>query len=168
VYIMEAHASDVWQMPSNVKQNIIVASPRNAEERTAVADSCVRNLHIEIPALVDNFRNSTEAAYTGWPDRLYVIGADGRVAYKSGPGPFGFHPQEVAGTLRKLLGEPRHGVAAHPALQSDCLPHVQPGQSAFQLAPVLFAARHAFQMAPELRIPARAVGHGGGGGVGAE
>jgi len=30
-----------------------------------------------------------EAAYTGWPDRLHVIDVDGRVAYKSRPGPFG-------------------------------------------------------------------------------
>jgi hypothetical protein len=103
VYILEAHASDVWQMPSNIKQNIVFASPRSMEERTAVADSCVRNLHIEIPALLDGFRNATEAAYTGWPDRLYLIDRDGRVAYKSGPGPFGFHPQELQASLKRLL-----------------------------------------------------------------
>jgi type I thyroxine 5'-deiodinase len=103
VYILEAHASDVWQMPSNVKQNIVIASPRSADERTAVADSCVRNLHIEIPALVDNFRNTTEVAYTGWPDRLYLIDRNGRLAYKSGPGPFGFHPQDLEAALRRLL-----------------------------------------------------------------
>ena len=103
VYILEAHASDVWQMPSNVKQNIVIASPRSAGERTAVADSCVRNLHIEIPALVDNFRNTTEVAYTGWPDRLYLIDRRGRLAYKSGPGPFGFHPQDLEAALRRLL-----------------------------------------------------------------
>ena len=60
MYIQEAHSSDVWQMESNVKQHILVASPRSAEERAAVADSCVRNLHIAIPALVDDFRNTTE------------------------------------------------------------------------------------------------------------
>jgi hypothetical protein len=103
VYILEAHASDVWQMPSNVKQNIVFASPRNIEERTAVGDSCVRSLHIEIPALLDGFRDATEAAYTGWPDRLYLIDRDGRVAYKSGPGPFGFHPRELQAALTRML-----------------------------------------------------------------
>jgi len=107
VYIQEAHASDVWQMESNVKQHIVVASPRNAEERTAVADSCVRNLHIAIPALLDDFRNTTEVAYTGWPDRLYAIGRDGRVAYKSGPGPFGFHPKELEAALGRLVSAGR-------------------------------------------------------------
>jgi hypothetical protein len=101
---LEAHASDVWQMPSNVAQNVVFASPRNEGERTAVADSCVRKLHIEIPALLDNFSNTTEAAYTGWPDRLYVIDRNGRVAYKSSPGPFGFHPQQLESTLSRLIG----------------------------------------------------------------
>ena len=103
VYILEAHASDVWQMPSNIQQNIIIASPRNAGERTAVADSCVRKLRIEVPALIDNFRNTTEEAYTGWPDRLYLIDRNGRVAYKSSPGPFGFHPPELEAALRRVL-----------------------------------------------------------------
>jgi hypothetical protein len=90
-------------MPSNIKQNVIFSSPRTFEERTAVADSCVRNLHIEIPALIDGFHNVTETAYTGWPDRLYVVDRDGRVAYKSGPGPFGFHPQQLQDTLKRML-----------------------------------------------------------------
>src|SRR6202171_6515624 len=41
------------------------------EERT-LAESCVRKLGIRIPALVDDVVNGIEAAYTGWPDRLYV------------------------------------------------------------------------------------------------
>ena len=102
VYITEAHASDVWQMGSNVKQGVVFASPKSIGERESIANSCVRNLHIQFPALVDDFANSTETAYTGWPDRLYVIDRDGRVAYKSRPGPFGFHPDEVARTLRGL------------------------------------------------------------------
>jgi hypothetical protein len=43
-----------------------------------------------------------ESAYTGWPDRMYLIAADGRVLYKSKPGPFGFHPQDLAAALQKL------------------------------------------------------------------
>jgi hypothetical protein len=101
VYIQEAHSSDLWQMESNVKQNVVFANPRSLEERESVAGSCVRNLHIEIPALIDAIRNSTETDYTGWPDRLYVIDRDGRVVYKSHPGPFGFHPEEMEPYLKK-------------------------------------------------------------------
>jgi type I thyroxine 5'-deiodinase len=103
VYIVEAHASDVWQMDSNVKQGVVFAMPKSLGEREAVADSCVRKLHIEIPAVVDDFENSTEKAYTGWPDRLYVIDRDGRVAAKTQPGPFGFHPAEVEQVLKAIL-----------------------------------------------------------------
>ena len=89
-------------MESNVRQNIIFTNPKSLEEREAVAGSCIRNLHIEIPALIDDIRNSTEAAYTGWPDRLYVIDRDGRVVYKSKPGPFGFHPLDMEPVLSRV------------------------------------------------------------------
>ena len=99
VYIQEAHASDGWQMDSNVKDKVVYAYPTSYDERGELAGTCVVRLGIEIPALVDNFDNSTERAYTAWPDRIYVIDRDGRVRYKTGPGPFGFNPRQV----RRLL-----------------------------------------------------------------
>ena len=101
MYIQEAHPSDVWQMAVNLRQNVVFASPKSYEERGEIAGACVRNLHLKIPALLDPFENPTERAYTGWPDRLYVIDRDGRVAYKSKPGPFGFHPAEMEPVLAK-------------------------------------------------------------------
>jgi hypothetical protein len=108
VYITEAHPSDVWQMESNVKDSVVFASPKNEDERAYVAGACVRKLGIKLPAVLDEFGNSTEAAYTGWPDRLYLIDVQGRLAYKSKPGPFGFHPDELRAALVKTL-------AAQPA-----------------------------------------------------
>jgi hypothetical protein len=32
-----------------------------------------------------------------------VIGSDGRVAYKSQPGPFGFKPEDVEAALKRML-----------------------------------------------------------------
>jgi type I thyroxine 5'-deiodinase len=103
VYITEAHPSDVWQMQSNIKDNVVLASPKDEEERALVAGACVRKLGIEIPAVIDEFGNSTEQAYTGWPDRLYVIDAKGRVAYKAKPGPFGFKAEDLCAALEKLV-----------------------------------------------------------------
>ncbi len=80
-----------------------MASARSIEERCNVADTCLTKLSIRLPALIDDLDNSTEAAYTAWPDRLYVIDFDQRVAYKSKPGPYGFHPDDVAQTLKRLL-----------------------------------------------------------------
>jgi type I thyroxine 5'-deiodinase len=103
VYIQEAHPSDAWQLASNLRDKVVYASPRTAEERAEIAGACVRNLGLEIPALLDNPANTTEASYTGWPDRLYVIDREGRVAYKSAAGPFGFHPEGVRETLGRLI-----------------------------------------------------------------
>jgi hypothetical protein len=103
VYITEAHPSDVWQMESNVKEKVVFASPHSEEERAFVAGACVRTLGIEIPAVLDEFGNSTETAYTGWPDRLYLIDAGRRVAYKSRPGPFGFHADELKAAILKVV-----------------------------------------------------------------
>lgn len=102
VYITEAHPSDIWQMQSNVRDKVVVATPRNEDERAMVAGTCVRKLGIEIPALLDEFGDSTERAYTAWPDRLYLIDSSGQVAYKSKPGPFGFQPEELSAALSKI------------------------------------------------------------------
>ena len=102
VYISEAHPSDIWQMQSNVKDGVVFASPRSEEERGALAGTCVRKLGIEIPAVLDEFGNSTEAAYTAWPDRLYLIDASGRIVFKSKAGPFGFKPDDLQAALKKL------------------------------------------------------------------
>jgi len=101
VYITEAHPSDVWQMRSNVRDNVVFASPRNEDERAEIAGTCVRKLGIKFPAVLDEFGNSTERAYTGWPDRIYLIDAQGRVAYKSKPGPFGFKPDQLEAALSR-------------------------------------------------------------------
>jgi len=91
-------------MESNVKDKVVFASPKDEEERAYLAGACVRKLGLTMPAVLDEFGNSTERAYTGWPDRLYLIDARGRVAYKSKPGPFGFKPDDLKAALLRELG----------------------------------------------------------------
>jgi hypothetical protein len=104
VYITEAHPSDIWQMQSNIKDQVVFANPKNEEERAYIAGACVRKLGIKIPCVLDEFGNGTERAYTGWPDRLYLIDANGRIAYKSQPGPFGFEPDQLSAALARTVG----------------------------------------------------------------
>jgi len=104
VYIREAHPTDAWALASNEREGILLASPKDYAEKAGAARTCVRQLAIEIPALIDDFDSTTEIAYTAWPDRLYVIDRDGRIAYKARPGPFGFVPAEAEATLGRLLG----------------------------------------------------------------
>ncbi len=117
VYITEAHPSDVWQMESNLKDKVVFASPRNEDERGFVAGACVRKLGIEIPALLDEFGNSTETAYTAWPDRLYLIDRAGKVAYKSKPGPFGFNTDELKAAVSNVVSTQQSATAAAAPIQ---------------------------------------------------
>lgn len=103
VYITEAHPSDIWQMQSNIKDNVVFANPKSEEERAFVAGACVRRLGIKPPAVLDVFGNATENAYTAWPDRLYLIDSTGHVAYKSLPGPFGFKATELRAALMRIV-----------------------------------------------------------------
>jgi type I thyroxine 5'-deiodinase len=102
VYIVEAHPTDIWQMKSNLKDNVLFANPKTDEERAFVAGACVRKLGIKFPAVIDGIDNRTEVAYTGWPDRLYLIDRDGKVVFKSKPGPFGFKPDQLEAAIKKL------------------------------------------------------------------
>jgi len=103
VYIQEAHPIDAWQLDDNVKDDVLVATTKSDAERANVAGVCLTKLGIELPAVIDEADNRVERAYTGWPDRLYVIDRDGRVAYKSAAGPFGFKPAEVEASLKRLV-----------------------------------------------------------------
>jgi hypothetical protein len=76
-----------------------VHEPTTVEERLAVASSCAANLHVEMPTVVDEIDNAVASAYGGWPDRLYLVGADGRIAFQGGEGPFGFKPGELERAL---------------------------------------------------------------------
>jgi hypothetical protein len=103
VYIQEAHPIDGWQLDDNLEDDVLVSSTASDDERVQVAGVCMTKLGIELPAIVDEADDRVEQAYTGWPDRLYVIDIDGRIAYKSAAGPFGFKPSEVEATLKRLF-----------------------------------------------------------------
>jgi type I thyroxine 5'-deiodinase len=103
IYIQEAHSSDSWQVAVNERENIVFKDPQAYDERVDLAGTCSTQLGIEFPALVDTIDNSTESAYTSWPDRIYVIDANGRIAFKSDPGPFGFKAQQLSEVLSQLV-----------------------------------------------------------------
>lgn len=83
---------------------MVFATPRSREERAGIAGLCRRNLKIDLPVVVDGLDDGVGRAYAAWPDRLYVIDRGGRVAYKSGPGPFGFQTDGLRKALESLVG----------------------------------------------------------------
>lgn len=103
MYIREAHALDS-RSPAGGNGNPIVLDPRTKEERHEVAKVCMTKLELrDLPALIDDLDDTANEAYAGWPDRLYLIGRDGRVAYHGGRGPFGFAPDQLEAAIKAEL-----------------------------------------------------------------
>ena len=83
----------------------VVEDPVTQSERNQVAQVCMTKLALEpMPALVDDMDDTINANYAAWPERLFLIGKDGNIAYSGGPGPFEFRPDELDDAIRAELG----------------------------------------------------------------
>lgn len=87
-------------MGDGKKKLLKITQTESVEDRKETASRCTKTLKLSIPTLVDTKDNVANKAYAGWPDRMYVIGIDGKIAYQGGPGPRGFRPQEVEAWLK--------------------------------------------------------------------
>lgn len=104
VYIAEAHATDEWQLPANLDEDVLVAQHTTLEDRLAAARRGVERLRLTMPVLVDGMDDAVSEAFSAWPERLYVVERGGRIAYAGGPGPFEFDPGAAADVLVALTG----------------------------------------------------------------
>ena len=109
IYVREAHPSDGWWMESNQRVGIDLAQPLDQEQRVTVAQRCQSHLQISIPFLVDSTNDVAGTAYSGMPNRLYLIDSEGKITFKNGRGPFGFHTRELEQALIFLLNDPPAG-----------------------------------------------------------
>ena len=103
VYIREAHPEDGWVVSMNRDQDIRVDDPTTDTERQEVAATCALRLEIRMPVVVDATDDAIARAYGALPDRLYLIGQGGRVAFQGAPGPFGFQPDALAEAIDREL-----------------------------------------------------------------
>jgi hypothetical protein len=106
VYVREAHPTDGWVMASNTKVGVEVKQPTTYDERVKTCGLFTTKLKPTFPVLVDEIDDRVGHAYSGMPGRLYVIDTAGKVAYKSGRGPFGFLAGEMEQALAMALLEP--------------------------------------------------------------
>ena len=105
VYVREAHPTDGWVMESNTRLGVSVKQPTSTAERAEVCAQFRKKLNPGITVLVDEIGDPAGNAYSAMPARMYVIDAQGKVAYKSGRGPFGFKPGEAEQALLMSLME---------------------------------------------------------------
>ena len=104
VYIREAHAEGEDQVPRNLDEDVIFEQPTTSDERAEVAAACMLRHNFSFPMLMDNMENEAEEKYMSWPDRLYLIDSDGKIAYQGGMGPLYFDVDEFEQELKKLVG----------------------------------------------------------------
>jgi hypothetical protein len=102
IYIREAHPADGWSVQLNPRLRY-VKQPATSLQRFQVANSCVADLQISIPCLIDSMDNAAMEAYNALPDRLYLVGRNGRIAFKGRHGPFGFKPSELEAAIETEL-----------------------------------------------------------------
>jgi len=103
VYVRETKPVNGNRTASNDWAGVLVRQPADRQERRAVANQCCTTLGVTMPMVVDEINDRVARAYSGIPDRFYVIDRQGRVAYKSGRGPYGLKSGEMEQALILLL-----------------------------------------------------------------
>jgi hypothetical protein len=107
VYVQEAHPTDGWQTDSNIEEGVLFRQHQSYEEREEVAHTCSLGLDIQIPILIEEMDNAIDEAYGAAPERLYFIGADGKVVYQGGAGPHFFDLDQWEQMLEAYTGNQR-------------------------------------------------------------
>jgi hypothetical protein len=56
-----------------------------------------------VRSVVDSIDNRVDDLYAGWPERIYVVDAKGKIAYAGKKGHWGFDPPQAERALRRVL-----------------------------------------------------------------
>lgn len=91
VYIKEAHAEDS-NRPVGYAKELGIKKHTNFGERCQVAERLFADKELTMPCLVDGMNDEANKAYHAYPDRIFVIRKDGKLAVAAKRGPFGFKP----------------------------------------------------------------------------
>lgn len=106
VYIKEAHpdSDETARLVHNVRAGIRIDEAVTDTERALTARTMCHTLQTQMPCVVDGVDNRINDMYAAWPARVYIVNTDGKVYYRTNPGPEGFKPSEVRDALEHLLG----------------------------------------------------------------
>lgn len=103
VYVVEAHPTDGWNTPSNIEADIMYAQPQDLAQRAAIAQDWRRACGIANRIVLDWPDDRINRAWSGSPERLYVLDARKTVTFKSDQGPFeDGHLEDWASALEKV------------------------------------------------------------------
>ncbi len=106
LYIKEAHPEDSvggYRSSNNAAEGIVINQHIEIEDRAEEAATCVLRLNLKMPMALDDMSNQVEDAYRAFPDRLFLLDAEGRITYHSEQGPFGFLPGDWEAAIKDIL-----------------------------------------------------------------
>ena len=123
IYIREAHPIDEWRMASNEKDkdDVCYVQPKTLAQRVAIANDFTQRFKFPLPFGIDEMSNAANDAYAAWPERIYILDENAKVAYPGGIGPFQYHPEEARAWLAQRYGEVKHPAPA-PASPAPAAP----------------------------------------------
>lgn len=110
VYLAEAHAADS-KRPVPYAEKFKINKHTTFGERCIVAERLVKEKKLTIPCLIDNMDDGVAAAYKARPDRVFIVGVDGKLVLAGHRGPFGFRPgveaaEEWLASFREEMEKP--------------------------------------------------------------
>jgi hypothetical protein len=105
VYVREAHPGSTLSVIDEQKKEVLakIPQPDTLPARTQNAAACQRTFHLTLPVAVDDPDNTVGRAYAGWPNRVVIVGVDGRILHKTPPSPGGTKARQLRAWLEQNL-----------------------------------------------------------------
>ena len=75
------------------------------EDRLTAAHLCKKELSLTIPTVVDQMDDAASKQFAAFPERIFIVGTDQKLAYCGGPGPFEFDTAEAKQALASLVAK---------------------------------------------------------------
>ena len=91
VYINEAHAAD-GRSPVGYAKEKGITEHDDYTERCTTAQMLLDDKTLTIPCVIDGMDNKVNQSYSAWPDRIFLVRTDGKLAVAADRGPWGFKP----------------------------------------------------------------------------
>lgn len=99
IFTREAHPTDGWAIDINATSGIELAQHTSMENRINSARICTEKMNLAITVLVDGFDDRVTKAYSGQPNRGYILDAEGMIISRQ----VWIDPEQTGQELRGLL-----------------------------------------------------------------
>jgi hypothetical protein len=115
--LYQTHRGQAEFLFMHIRQARVASATQPTGDRREQVRQAVADLKLTIPCVLDNRFGDTENRYLAWPQRLVIVGVDGRIALDAGRGmPEGWDLAKVEAWLTGHTPQP----SPPPDAMSDC------------------------------------------------